>query len=42
MRNTKVRLELNLARDVKDNKMGFFKYISNKWKTRVISRAAAE
>jgi len=29
-----VDLELNLARDVKDNKMGFFKYISSKQKTR--------
>jgi len=30
----KVHLELNLARDVKDNKQGFFKYISSKQKTR--------
>jgi len=30
-RKVKVHLELNLARDVKDNKMGFFKYISSKW-----------
>jgi len=34
MRKAKVHLELNLARDVKDNKKGFFKYISSKWKTR--------
>jgi len=33
MRKAKVHLELNMARDVKDNK-GFFKYISSKWKTR--------
>jgi len=30
----KVHLELNLARDVKDNKKNFFKYISSKQKTR--------
>jgi len=30
----KVHLEMNLARDVKDNKNGFFKYTSSKWKTR--------
>jgi len=29
----KVHLELNLAREVKDNK-GFFNYITSKWKTR--------
>jgi len=34
MRKAKVHVELNLARDVKDNKKGYFKYISNKWKTR--------
>jgi len=34
MRKAKVCLQLNLARDVKDNKKGFFKFISNKWKTR--------
>jgi len=34
MRKTKVHLELNLARDVKDNKNGFFNYISSKRKTR--------
>jgi len=34
MRKTKACLEINLARDVKDNKKGFFKYISSKWKTR--------
>ncbi|GAB0184039.1 mitochondrial enolase superfamily member 1 [Grus japonensis] len=33
-RKTKAHLELNLARDVKDNKKGFFKYISSKRKTR--------
>ena len=33
-RKAKVHLELNLARDVKDNKKGFFKYISRKRKTR--------
>ena len=33
-RKAKVHLELNLARDVKDNKKGFFKHISSKWKTR--------
>jgi len=34
MRKAKVHLELNLARDVKNNKKGFFKYISSKRKTR--------
>jgi len=34
MRKAKVHLELNLARDVKDKKKGFFKYISSKRKTR--------
>ncbi|GAB0179374.1 mitochondrial enolase superfamily member 1 [Grus japonensis] len=33
-RKAKAYLELNLARDVKDNKKGFFKYISSKRKTR--------
>ena len=28
MRKAKAHLEFNLARDVKDNKKGFFKYIS--------------
>ena len=32
-RKVKAQLELNLARDVKDNKKGFFKYISSKRKT---------
>ena len=32
-RKAKAHLELNLARDVKDNKKGFFKYISSKRKT---------
>ena len=30
----KAHLELNLTRDVKDNKKGFFNYISNKWMSR--------
>jgi len=34
MRKAKVHLELNLAKDIKDNKKGFFKYISSKRKTR--------
>jgi len=34
VRKAKVHLELNLARDVKDNKKDFSKYINNKWKTR--------
>ena len=34
MRKAKAHLELNLARDVKDNKKGFFKCISSKRKTR--------
>ncbi|PKU43995.1 rna-directed dna polymerase from mobile element jockey-like [Limosa lapponica baueri] len=34
MSKAKACLELNLARDVKDNKKGFFKYISSKRKTR--------
>ncbi|GAB0202805.1 mitochondrial enolase superfamily member 1 [Grus japonensis] len=33
-RKAKAHLELNLARDVKDNKKGFFKYINSKRKTR--------
>ncbi|GAB0205781.1 mitochondrial enolase superfamily member 1 [Grus japonensis] len=33
-RKAKAHLELKLARDVKDNKKGFFKYISSKRKTR--------
>ncbi|GAB0210235.1 mitochondrial enolase superfamily member 1 [Grus japonensis] len=33
-RKAKAHLELNLAREVKDNKKGFFKYISSKRKTR--------
>ncbi|GAB0180066.1 mitochondrial enolase superfamily member 1 [Grus japonensis] len=33
-RKAKAHLELNLARDVKDNKKGFFKYISSKRKAR--------
>ncbi|GAB0183494.1 hypothetical protein GRJ2_000814700 [Grus japonensis] len=33
-RQAKAHLELNLARDVKDKKKGFFKYISSKRKTR--------
>jgi len=34
MRKAKAHLELKLASDVKDNKKGFFKYITSKWKTR--------
>jgi len=34
MRKAKVHLELNLARDDKDHKKSFFKYISSKEKTR--------
>jgi len=34
MRNAKAHLELDLARDVKDNRKGFFKYISSKRMTR--------
>jgi len=33
MRKAKAHLELKLAREVKNNKKGFFKYISSKWKT---------
>jgi len=33
MRKAKVHSELNLARDIKDNKKCFFKHISSKWKT---------
>jgi len=33
-RKAKAHLELKLARDVKNNKKGFFKYISSKWKAR--------
>jgi len=33
-RKAKAHLELNLARDVKDNKKGFFNYISSKRKAR--------
>jgi len=34
MRKAKVLLELNLARGVKNNKKGFFNYISSKRKSR--------
>lgn len=34
MRKAKARLELNLAKVVKDNKKGFFKHIKNKKDTR--------
>jgi len=34
MRKAKAHLEFNLARDVKDNMKGFFKYISSKRMTR--------
>ena len=33
-RKAKASLELNLARGVKDNKKGFFKYIADKTSTR--------
>jgi len=33
-RKDKVHLELNLAKDVKDNEKSFLNYISSKWKTR--------
>jgi len=33
MRKAKDHLELYLAGDVKDNKKGFFKFVSSKWKT---------
>jgi len=34
MKKAKVHPELNLARDMKDNKRGFLQYISSKQKTR--------
>ncbi|GAB0206869.1 mitochondrial enolase superfamily member 1 [Grus japonensis] len=34
VRKGKAQMELNLARDVKDNKKGFYKYISDKRKAR--------
>jgi len=34
MRKAKIHLELNLARDVRNNKKGFFNYSRSKWKTR--------
>ncbi|GAB0204443.1 mitochondrial enolase superfamily member 1 [Grus japonensis] len=34
VRKAKAQMELNLARDVKDNKKGFYKYIDNEKKTR--------
>jgi len=34
LRKAKAHFEFNLVREVKDNKKGFFKYISSKWKTR--------
>jgi len=42
MRKAKVHLESNLARNVKDNKKGFFKYISSKRKARDNVGPAAE
>jgi len=33
VRKAKDQMELNLARDVKDNKKGFYKYIADKKKT---------
>lgn len=34
VRKVKVDMEVNLARDVKGNKKGFYKYINSKRKTR--------
>jgi len=34
VREAKANLELNLVRDVKGNKKGFYKYINSKRKTR--------
>lgn len=34
IRKVKAHLELNLAKNVKDKKKGFFKYINNKQKTK--------
>ncbi|XP_068531176.1 uncharacterized protein [Anas acuta] len=34
MRKAKVHLEMRLAKEIKDNKKGFFKYVSSKRKTR--------
>jgi len=34
MRKAKAYLELNLAKEIKDNKKGFFKYVNSKRKTR--------
>jgi len=39
MRTAKVNLELNVARDAKDNKKSFFKNISSKWKTKDVEKA---
>lgn len=33
VRKAKAQIELNLARDVKDNKKGFYKYIGDRRKT---------
>ena len=42
MRKAKAHLELKLARDVKNNKKGFFNYISSKRKARDNVGPAAE
>jgi len=34
VRKAKAHLELNLAKDMKDNKKGFFKYVNSKRRTR--------
>jgi len=34
MRKAKVQMELNLARDMKDNKKGFYRYIGKKEQTK--------
>ena len=34
VRRAKVQLELNLARDAKNNKQGFYRYVSQKCKVK--------
>lgn len=34
MRRVKANLELNLAKEIKDNKKGFLKYVNSKRKTK--------
>ena len=34
VRKSKAHLELNLTREMKGKKKGFYRYVSNKWKTR--------